>query len=157
MHTEEQAVLDENHETQADMGTSEHDPSGSAIRNESITPSKEGRQIETLSLDAIAPRADDILEAAKTLAAAAKKVEKNRADEEEAKQAAKTLQEEANEAFNRRLENHTSTEMRSFEEIQKDVLKALKKFDKAAESAAEETAISQGAYNTLLDIITPAR
>lgn len=157
MHTENQAVLDERHETQADTGTSEHDPSGSAISNETVEQSKEGQQTEILSLDAIAPHADDILEAAKTLAAAAKKVEKNRSDEEEAKHAAQTLQEEANEAFNRRLENRTSSEMRNFEEVQKDVLKALKKFDKAAESAAEETAISQGAYQKLLDIITPAR
>ena len=93
---------------------------------------------------------------AKTLASAAKKLEKNRVEEDEAEQAARALQKEANEAFEARLERRVTAEMRSFEDVQKDVLKALKKLDKAVESADEETAKSQGAYQELLSIMTPS-
>ena len=109
-----------------------------------------------LSLEEITPRVDDILEAAKTLASAAKKLEKNRVEEDEAEKAARALQKDANDAFETRLEKRVAPEMRRFEDVQKDVLKALKKLDKAVESADEETEKSQGAYKELLSIITPS-
>ena len=108
------------------------------------------------SLEEIAPRVDDILEAAKLLASAAKKLEKNRQEEEEAEQSARALQQEANEAFEARLAKRETPEARCFEDVQKDLLKALKRLDKAVESASEETGKSQDAYRELLSIITPS-
>ena len=87
---------------------------------------------------------------------AAKKLEKNRQEEEEAEQSARALQQEANEAFEARLAKRETPEVRSFEEVQKDLLKALKRLDKAVESASEETGKSQDAYRELLSIITPS-
>lgn len=109
-----------------------------------------------VSLEEVAPRVDDILEAAKSLASAAKKLEKNRQEEVEAEQSARSLQKEANEAFDARLEKRVTPETRSFEDVQKDLLKSLKRLDKAVESANEETEKSQDAYKELLSIITPS-
>jgi len=44
----------------------------------------------------------------------------------------------------------------SLEDVQKDLLKAIKRLDKAVESASEETGKAQGAYRELLSIITPS-
>lgn len=108
------------------------------------------------SLEEITPRVDDILESAKALASAAKKLEKNRQEEDEAEQSARALQKEANEAFDARLAKREAPEARSFEDVQKDLLKAIKRLDKAVESASEETEKSQEAYKELLSIITPS-
>lgn len=108
------------------------------------------------SLEEITPRVDDILEAAKLLASAAKKLEKNRQEEEEAEQSARALQKEANDAFEARLEKRETPEARSFEDVQKDLLKSLKRLDKSVESANEETEKSQEAYRELLCIIIPS-
>lgn len=108
------------------------------------------------SLEEITPRVDDILEAAKLLASAAKKLEKNRQEEEEAEQSARALQKEANDAFEARLDKRETPEARSFEDVQKDLLKSLKRLDKSVESANEETDKSQEAYRELLSIIIPS-
>ncbi|ASK17876.1 hypothetical protein [Halomonas sp. N3-2A] len=108
------------------------------------------------SLEEIAPRVDDILEAAKLLASAAKKLEKSRQEEKEAEKSARALQKEANEAFDARLAKCETPEARSFEDVQKDLLKALKRLDKAVGSASEETGKSQDAYRELISIITPS-
>ena len=132
------------------------EPEASVDGAGSHSASVDGHGYPVLSLEEITPRVDDILEAAKTLASAAKKLEKNRVEEDEAEQAARALQKEANDAFEARLEKRVTAEMRSFEDVQKDVLKALKKLDKAVESADEETQKSQGAYQELLSIIAPS-
>ena len=141
--------------------TSEETHTASALHKDSVAPFQPRvDQVEypAASLEEIAPRVDDILEAAKSLASAAKKLEKNRQEEEEAEQSARALQKEANSAFEARLAKRETPapDARSFEDVQKDLLKSLKRLDKAVESASEETEKSQDAYKELLSIITPS-
>lgn len=121
-----------------------------------LQPPVDQAEYPAASLEEITPRVDDILEAAKLLASAAKKLEKNRQEEEEAEKSARALQKEANEAFDARLAKRETPEARSFEDVQKDLLKALKRLDKAVESASDETEKSHDAYRELLSIITPS-
>ena len=159
MYTGEQPLMNDLHEDGVglDASVERHTESDATVDGgSSHSASVDDHGYPALSLEEITPRVDEILEAAKTLASAAKKLEKNRVEEDEAEQAARALQKEANEAFEARLERRVTAEMRSFEDVQKDVLKALKKLDKAVESADEETAKSQGAYQELLSIMTPS-
>lgn len=142
-----------------DESASEETHTASVLHKDSVAPFQPlADQVEypAASLEEIAPRVDDILEAAKLLASAAKKLEKNRQEEEEAEQSARALQKEANDAFDSRLAKRETPDARSFEDVQKDLLKAIKRLDKAVESAREETEKSQDAYKELLSIITPS-
>ncbi|NOG31774.1 hypothetical protein HLB35_08330 [Halomonas sp. TBZ9] len=157
MYTGEQHLMNDLHEhgVGLDASVERHTESEAIVDTDSRSAAVDGHEYPALSLEEVTPRVDDILEAAKTLTSAAKKREKNLVEKEEAEQAARALQKEANDAFEARLAKRVTAEMRSFEEVQKDVLKALKKLDKAVESADEETEKSQGAYKELLSIITP--
>jgi DNA polymerase III delta prime subunit len=159
MYTGEQHLMNDRHEHGAgpDASVERYIDSETTVNDTgSHSAPVDDHGYPALSLEEITPRVDDILEAAKILASAAKKREKNLVEEEEAEQAARALQKEANDAFEARLAKRVTAEVRSFEDVQKDVLKALKKLDKAVESADEETQKSQSAYKELLSIITPS-
>ncbi len=102
-------------------------------------------------------RTDDILAASKALASAVKKIDKKREDEESARSAVRALQEEANQVLNAKLENESQSGMRDFETVQKEMLKAHNKVDKAIDNANKEREKSEAAYHALLSILLPEK
>lgn len=102
-----------------------------------------------------ADRTDAIFAAAKALSSAVKKIDKKREDEEDARQAVRTLQAEANEVLNAKLDNQATEGLRDFETVQKEMLKAHNRVDKAIDNANKERDKSEQAYTDLLAIILP--
>lgn len=98
---------------------------------------------------------DAILAAAKALSSAVKKIDKKREDEEDARQAVRTLQTEANEVLNAKLDKQATEGLRDFETVQKEMLKAHNRVDKAIDNANKEMDKSEQAYTDLLAIILP--
>jgi hypothetical protein len=106
-----------------------------------------------LGLSDAIKRSEELLAAAKELRAASLKVEKKQEEEDEARRLAKALQEEVNTILSARLDKQDTSQMRSPEKVQKEVLKAHNKVDRAIESANREEEKTEEAYLKLMSLV----
>lgn len=106
-----------------------------------------------LGLSEAIQKSEALLAAAKELRAASLKVEKKQEEEDEARRLAKALQEEVNTILSARLDKQDTSQMRSAEKVQKEVLKAHNKVDRAIESANREKEKTEEAHLKLMSLV----
>lgn len=99
---------------------------------------------------------ETLFSAVKELRSASLKVLKKQQEEEEARQMAKALQHEVNTILDARLQKQDTSHMRSAEKVQKEVLKAHNKVDRAIDSVGREKDKAEEAYLRLMTlVVTP--
>lgn len=150
MSDEQEALshpLEGNGDTPHQAGDPVSEPAGEALDHDDI------RERGLINHGDAIKQSEALMLAAKELRAAALKVEKKQQEEEDARRLARELQEEVNAILSARLDKEDTSQMRSPEKVQKEVLKAHNKVDRAIESANREEEKAEEAYLKLMSLV----